>query len=239
MLRRSCALSMNIISRMVTKPNACPHLRNQYRTFGEEGKEAFRSRTARRRSLKEVAMQPTTGAPFAFGKGMLATAGVFGIGALCFYGLGMSNETGALEKSHLWPQYVKERIKTTYMYFGSGIAVTAASAMAAFRSPGIMSIVTKNGLMGLAICMAAIMGTGILTQTIEYKQGFGAKQMAWLLHAGVMGAMLAPMCFMGGSILIKAAWYTAGVVGGLSTIAVSRGEFFFNEFPWIFFVISW
>lgn len=50
--------------------------------------------------------------------------------------------------------------------------------------------------------------------------GFGAKQMAWLLHAGVMGAMVAPLCFLGGPILIRAAWYTAGVVGGLSTIAV-------------------
>lgn len=50
--------------------------------------------------------------------------------------------------------------------------------------------------------------------------GFGAKQMAWLLHAGVMGAMVAPLCFLGGPILVRAAWYTAGVVGGLSTIAV-------------------
>lgn len=69
--------------------------------------------------------------------------------------------------------------------------------------------------------IAAIMGSGMLVQSIEYKPGFGAKQMAWLLHSGVMGAMLAPMCFMGGPLLIRAAWYTAGVVGGLSTIAVS------------------
>lgn len=65
------------------------------------------------------------------------------------------------------------------------------------------------------------MGTGMLVQSIEYKPGFGTKQMAWMLHSGVMGAMLAPMCFLGGPLLIRAAWYTAGVVGGLSTIAVS------------------
>lgn len=45
--------------------------------------------------------------------------------------------------------------------------------------------------------------------------------MAWMLHSGVMGVILAPICFLGGPILIRAAWYTAGVVGGLSTIAVS------------------
>lgn len=65
------------------------------------------------------------------------------------------------------------------------------------------------------------MGTGILAQSIEYKPGFGSKQMAWMLHASVMGAMLAPLCFLGGPVLIRAAWYTAGVVGGLSAVAVS------------------
>lgn len=35
-----------------------------------------------------------------------------------------------------------------------------------------------------------------------------------------MGAVIAPMCFLGGPILTRAALYTAGVVGGLSTVAV-------------------
>lgn len=64
------------------------------------------------------------------------------------------------------------------------------------------------------------MGTGILAQSIEYRPGFGMKQMAWMLHAATMGAMLAPMCFLGGPLLLRAGWYTAGVVGGLSMIAV-------------------
>lgn len=70
--------------------------------------------------------------------------------------------------------------------------------------------------------MAAIFGTAILCQSLEYRPGFGPKQMAWILHAGVMGAMIAPLCFMGGQILTRAALYTAGVVGGLSAIAVSK-----------------
>lgn len=47
----------------------------------------------------------------------------------------------------LWPEFVKERIKTTYLYFGSSLAITAASAMAAARSPAIMNIVMRNGWM--------------------------------------------------------------------------------------------
>ncbi|KAF5274699.1 hypothetical protein FQA39_LY07091 [Lamprigera yunnana] len=157
---------------------------------------------------------------FTIGKGAIAGGAAVGVGALCYYGLGLSNEAGAAEKSILWPEYVKKRIQTAYFYFGSSLVVTAASAMASFRSPTIMNIVTKNGLLGLAISLGAIMGTGILAQSIPYKDGFGTKQMAWLLHTGTLGAMLAPMCFMGGPILIRAAWYTAGIVGGLSTIAV-------------------
>lgn len=76
-------------------------------------------------------------------------------------------------------------------------------------------------LQGLAMSLGAIMGTGMLAQGIQYQKGVGAKQLAWALHAGVMGAVLAPMCFLGGPILLRAAWYTAGIVGGLSTVAVS------------------
>lgn len=192
-----------------------------FRTFADESpKDVLRTRVARRRTLKEQAMAPPTDKPFNIGKGALIAGGALGIGALCFYGLGLSNQPGAIEKSMIWPQYVKDRITSTYLYFGSSIAVTTASAMAAFRSPAIMNIVTRNGFMGLAISMAAIIGTGMVAQSIEYKPGFGPKQMAWLLHAGVMGAMLAPMCFVGGPILMRAAWYTTGVVGGLSAIAV-------------------
>lgn len=190
-----------------------------YRTFAQDGRETVQ-RTARRQTLRERAMAPPSGSAFNIGKGALAGGAALGIGALCFYGMGLSSEAGALEKSSIWPQYVKDRIKTTYMYFGGSLVVTAASAMAAIRSPAIMNIVMRNGFVGVAISLAAIMGTGILAQSIQYKEGFGAKQMAWLLHAGTLGAMLAPMCFLGGPVLMRAAWYTAGIVGGLSAIAV-------------------
>lgn len=84
---------------------------------------------------------------YGLGKGALAAGGALGLGALCFYGLGLSNQTGTIEKSMLWPHYVKDRIKDTYLYFGSTIAITVGSAVAAFRSPLIMNVVMKNGFM--------------------------------------------------------------------------------------------
>lgn len=68
--------------------------------------------------------------------------------------------------------------------------------------------------------MVLMIGSGIVTQSIPYEPGLGVKQLAWATHCGIMGAVIAPLCFMGGPILIRAAWYTAGIVGGLSTLAV-------------------
>ena len=47
----------------------------------------------------------------------------------------------------VWPEYVKDRIRTTYMYFGGSVLLTAASAMACFRSPVIMNAVMGNSWM--------------------------------------------------------------------------------------------
>lgn len=67
---------------------------------------------------------------------------------------------------------------------------------------------------------ALMIGTGAVAQGIPYSPGVGIKQLAWTAHCAVMGGVIAPLCFLGGPILIRAALYTAGVAGGLSAIAV-------------------
>ena len=59
----------------------------------------------------------------------------------------------------------------------------------------------------------------MLVQAIPYSEGLGAKQLAFLAHTSLIGAILAPLAFAGGPVLMRAAFYTAGIVGGLSTIA--------------------
>lgn len=44
----------------------------------------------------------------------------------------------------IWPQYVKDRIHSTYMYFAGSIGLTALSAVAVSRSPALMSLMTKG-----------------------------------------------------------------------------------------------
>ena len=60
-------------------------------------------------------MAPSSGSSINVGQGALAGAAALGIGALAFYGAGLSGEMGAVEKSVMWPQHVKDRIRDTYM----------------------------------------------------------------------------------------------------------------------------
>lgn len=81
-------------------------------------------------------------------------------------------------------------------------------------------MVTRQGWIALGVSLAAMIGSGMVVRGLPYQEGFGAKQMAWLVHTGVVGAVLAPLYLLGGPLVLRAAWYTAGVVGGLSTVAV-------------------
>jgi len=159
------------------------------------------------------------GKEFPLGKAFLAGASVVGMGGLCFYGMGLSKDLGAIDEIGLWPDYVRHRIQNTYMYFGSGIAITAASAYQCLKSPTIMRLTTKNSTMAMIAAMALMMGSGIVTQMIPYENTL-AKHAAWITHAGIVGGVLAPICLIGGQLVMTAAMYTAGVVGSLSLLAV-------------------
>lgn len=196
--------------------------------YANEARTASR-RATQRKSLKEMAMAPAGVGSFTVGKGFVAGASVLGLGALCYYGLGMSQELGAVDRAVLWPQEVRQRIRDTYMYFGGSVAITAASALAVSRSPRLMSIMMKNSWMAILGTFAVMIGAGAVCQSIPYQEGFGAKQLAWMTHSGILGAVLAPMTMMGGPLLIRAAWLTAGVVGALSTVAMcAPSEKFLN-----------
>ena len=77
--------------------------------------------------------------------------------------------------------------------------------------------------------MVALIGTGMVTHSIEYKEGFGAKQLAFMGHSALVGAVIAPLSVLGGPLLLRTAIMTAGIVGSLSAIAVcAPSEKFLN-----------
>uniref|UniRef100_A0A8R1V3Y2 Growth hormone-inducible transmembrane protein n=1 Tax=Pristionchus pacificus TaxID=54126 RepID=A0A8R1V3Y2_PRIPA len=171
-------------------------------------------------TLKERLLGPTTGKPFVYGSMAVAGASALGVGALAYYGLGLSKERSILQDSSAWPQYVRDRLSSTYGYLAASLGVTAASGVAASRSAALMRLTSGGGLMVMLGTLAAIIATGTIARSIPYENTM-AKHAAWLLHSGVMGAVLAPLCFLGGPVLVRAAWYTAGIVAGLSTVAMT------------------
>ncbi|XP_013133507.1 PREDICTED: growth hormone-inducible transmembrane protein-like [Papilio polytes] len=226
MLSRVCVLRSTLnVQQTLKTPLAAKFVPKNYviRNYARETRSRVSTRS--QPTLWERLMAPAGPNAFSLGKGALAGASAVGIVALCYYGSGV--KPGTLQESHLWPQYVKDRIKTTYGYIAGSLVLTAGSAVTVFRTPALLNLVARNGWMSIIITLGLMIGSGMVVRGMEYRPGFGPKQLAWIVHTGIMGAVIAPMCFLGGPILTRAAMYTAGVVGGLSTIAVCApsGEF--------------
>lgn len=200
--------------------------------YATKTRMGFRRVKSAREELKQAAVEPSmeiAAKIHSMGKLILAGGATAALGALGYYGLGMSNEIGAIEKAVIWPQYVKDRIHATYMYFAGSVGLTALSAVAVSRSPALMSLMMRGSWLAIGATFAAMIGAGMLVRSISYEQNSASKHLAWMLHAGVMGAVVAPLTLLGGPLLIRAAWYTAGIVGGLSTVAVcAPSEKFLN-----------
>ncbi|ESN91163.1 hypothetical protein HELRODRAFT_186189 [Helobdella robusta] len=193
------------------------------RLFAQESKSSALRRVkevTKGPTLKERLMAPAGDTAFTAGRGLLAGASLLGLGGLCYYGLGLSDQVGAIDRAALWPATVKERIRNTYAYFGGSLIFTAASAVLLSRSPTFMNVMFRSSWMTLIGSMVAMMGTGILCQSLPYTESIGVKHLAWMLHSCVVGAVVAPIALMGGPLLVRAACYTVGVVGGLSALAM-------------------
>lgn len=81
---------------------------------------------------------------------------------------------------------MRERVHSTYAYFGGSVAITAASAAAIFRTPALLNLVSRTGWVSLIATIALMMGTGMVARSIPYEEGINAKQLAWATHCAVM-----------------------------------------------------
>ncbi|KAH8318410.1 hypothetical protein KR074_007072, partial [Drosophila pseudoananassae] len=175
--------------------------------------------TLRAPSLKEKLMGPPSANAYSMGKGAAAGAAAVGLGALCYYGVGLGKHTSIADNAIMWPEYVRDRIQSTYAFFGGSCVLTAAAAAAVFRSPRLLELTSRGGILATIASLALVIGSGAVARSIDYQPGLGPKHLAWAVHCAILGAVIAPICFMGGPILTRAALYTGGIVGGLSTIA--------------------
>eukprot|EP00794_Sanderia_malayensis_P012326 gene12326-13599_t len=191
------------------------------RTFETEAKSGWRTWQGTKRPMGLTAENA--------GKAILGGGCMAGIGALCYYGLGLSNELGAIDKARFWPEEVRSRVKSTYLYFTASLGVTAVAAYGISQSRAVYTLMNANKWLVLGGSLVAMIGTSIACQSIPYEPGFNAKHLAWIGHSAVIGAVIAPLILLGGPLVMRAAAYTAGTVAGLSlTAACAPDEKFLN-----------
>uniref|UniRef100_A0A1X7SQL6 Growth hormone-inducible transmembrane protein n=1 Tax=Amphimedon queenslandica TaxID=400682 RepID=A0A1X7SQL6_AMPQE len=122
--------------------------------------------------------------------------------------------------SRFWPAEIRSRINKTYTYFAGGLGVTAAAAYTASRSESFLRFMITRPLMSGIVFLVGTIGSAMMCYGIPYKpETIPVKIASYALFTGIMGATLAPIAFMGGPLVARAALYTAGVVGGLSATA--------------------
>lgn len=168
----------------------------------------------------ERLMAPAGANAYGMGKAVVAGASAFALGSLCYYGLGLSNERGAIDTHVYWSETVRQRIRSTYAYFGGSILATAVSAVAASSFPPLLNFMTRSPMLAMFGSIVVSISSLMICMRLPYTESFGTKHLAWLAFASSMGASICPLVFLGGPLLARAAAYTAGIVGGLSTLAV-------------------
>lgn len=204
-----------------SKPNLARIQNLPSRYFSKTNGTMARQFGARERAEPIKTTVERVGTMHDYGLLAVGTAAAAGIGALCYYGAGMSNAEGAIDRAVLWPQYVRDRIHSTYMHLGVGFGISTAAAFVTFKSPALMRVFANGSILAALGTMAALVGSSVVVQSIQYEPGFGPKQLAWVCHCSLLGMVLAPLSMFGGPAIIKAATYTVGIVGGLSAIAVT------------------
>jgi FtsH-binding integral membrane protein len=127
----------------------------------------------------------------------------------------------AHENTKEWEEYVSQRVRGTMGYLAGGLTVTSVLAYNLYRSPAYLRLLSSTSPMVFTIGSAvATIGSMMLVRSISPEETI-LKHVAWGGFNTAMAASLAPLCFMGGPLIMKAAIYTTGVVGSLSLVAMS------------------
>jgi len=152
-------------------------------------------------------------------KGAGIAFGLCGVGGLAY---SLKNamypaQDNNLARTAVWPQYVKDRVRGTFGYCLGGIGFTVAGAMATLRSPAAMRLVGSNSMLSFFGCIALMMGSGMACRSVPFDGNMlGMKAALYYLHMGIVGAVVAPIAAVGGSVCVQAAGLTAAIMAGLA-----------------------
>eukprot|EP00478_Filoreta_tenera_P001397 GABV01001419.1.p1 GENE.GABV01001419.1~~GABV01001419.1.p1 ORF type:complete len:292 (+),score=110.70 GABV01001419.1:104-877(+) len=155
-----------------------------------------------------------------------ALLGSIGLGALMAQGLSASNTSSLDSWTATSQDMTQQRIRSTFGYLAAGLGVTAATSVAMFRTGMAhrwMMRMAGRPWMSLIASTAVLLGSSVATQMVPYESTV-PKHVAWLGFNTAMAFMLAPMGFMGGPLLLRAAMGTGAVVGSLAAVAATAPD---------------
>ena len=104
---------------------------------------------------------------------------------------------------------------SAYTYLLGSVASTAGMATYMFKSGFAARIMSLNPWVSLGGSLVLTIGTMLGTQMISYENTL-PKHAMWLAFNSCIAASLAPLGYLGGPIVLKAAAVTGCVVGALS-----------------------
>lgn len=142
----------------------------------------------------------------------------------------MSNRGSVHRMNHFStaPTRVRNRIYKTYAYFASSIGITGISAYCFFNytrhSHETLMRMNKHPKWYLFTSLVASIGLLIGTKMTNYNRRPILKHLLWIAMHIHEGAFLSVLGFIGGPVIVKAAIYTAAILGGISLISASASD---------------
>lgn len=120
-----------------------------------------------------------------------------------------------------FPATVKSRLTGTYGYLFASLATTAAAAGLMFRSGAAHRLMAMNPMVVGIGGMVAMIGTMMLTRSIDYHSNPVGKHIALAGFIGAQALMMSPLAAVGGALLMRAAVATGCIVGSISLVAAT------------------
>jgi len=190
--------------------------RRQFNLTSRFGKRVRRSPT--QEAQESIAGRAIPG--YSTGAKVTGVLSAGALGATVFYGLNLGKGDRAADRAGFWPQYVRDRISATYSYLLQSLFITGGSTYLALRSPAVMSLMSRGGLISIFATIACMIGLQMAVRSAPYQAGEfnGVKKAFWAAHAAFLGAFIAPLVAMYGDVVAQAALYTGGITAGISTL---------------------
>jgi len=160
-----------------------------------------------------------------YGKLFLAGSAVVGGVSVVAVGLkhdALDAEVGALARSVIWPEYVSSRMKSTYMYFGLGLAATGGTMALTKNFAGLQNLMARHPIMAVIGFVGAQMAINSLQRSLPYtSENMVTKYLLAAGLYGMIGTVLGPLMHLGGPLVTRAAMYTGALVSGLTLAAMT------------------